>query len=152
RTYRVAPGVYRVVLYSAPQEPGEDVVQMAAPMALAGPIAPTQDANVYSYDRDRNDGNLTIMGLETDRSPGEGTLHVYGFTQFDLSSIPAPRYVAAARLFLWCDNIDHMNASSRRCNVHRAAAPWSENTITWRNQPGVTGEAVQRTSFPEQAW
>src|SRR5690606_7891495 len=138
--------VYRVVLYSAPQEPGEDVGQMAAPMVLAGPIAPTQDANVYSYNPDRNNGNVTIMQLEIDRFSGEGTFRVYGFTQFDLSSLPTPRSVAAATLFLWCHHLDYMNASSRRCNVYRAAAPWSERTITWRSQPGVTGDAVQRTS------
>ncbi|MCF8327263.1 MAG: DNRLRE domain-containing protein [Bacteroidales bacterium] len=67
-----------------------------------------------------------------------------GIIEFDLSAIPSSAFVKEARLSLY-----HNNTSSNANSIHEMSngvndailafvtQPWSENTITWNNQPEI---------------
>ena len=61
------------------------------------------------------------------------------FLQFDLSSIPSTATIDTA---LVRTLIETPPNASETYEEQRAAAAWGELTITWNNQPGVSGTAV----------
>ena len=61
------------------------------------------------------------------------------FLQFDLSSIPSTATIDTA---LVRTLIETPPNASETYEAQRAAAAWDELTITWNNQPGVSGTAV----------
>lgn len=65
-----------------------------------------------------------------------------GLIQFDLSGIPANSVINSAVLSLYAYNVPgvggHTVANSS-CYIRRITSSWAENTVTWSNQPGITG-------------
>ena len=91
-----------------------------------------EEASARSMDPDANfdDFELLIQNY-TD-------IYSRGYVRFDISAIPATATVTEARVELYycnCDGIDDIA-------VYAAADAWSAATLTWNNQPGTTGPAL----------
>ena len=72
-----------------------------------------------------------------------------GYLKFPLPPIPAGCNVLAAELKL----TTNVYLAGRTHQVRLASSGWGESTITWNNQPGVTGPTVSRPSDPtSQFW
>ncbi len=55
------------------------------------------------------------------------------FLQFDLSTVPANATIVSADLKLF--QYESINMEGLIIGVHQVKEPWSENTLTWTNQP-----------------
>ena len=63
------------------------------------------------------------------------------FVDFDLPSLPSGCVATSADLYLYNSSM----TSGRTLEVHRAAASWAENGITWNDQPATTGTPATTT-------
>ncbi|MCX8182897.1 MAG: DNRLRE domain-containing protein, partial [Crenarchaeota archaeon] len=94
-------------------------------------LYPLKDAVVYEDDPDRNFGSNWEIGVNyregfRDRS----------FIMFDLSSIPPGSIVVSAILNIYMYDPPDLNRSLACYQV--TEGDWSEDSITWRNQPGAS--------------
>lgn len=98
----------------------------------------THDAHVKLDSPGSNYGTVTTIRVEQDDAADWRV-----FIEFDLSSIPSYAVVDAASLFLYVDSKqDQDTGTDQPVDVQRADASWDESTITWTNQPGVTGSVM----------
>lgn len=97
-------------------------------------LTPSIDAEVISTSATSNFGTLDELGSGEENS---SSTIIRTFVKFDLSSIPTNAIVNSSTLefTVLFDSSDN----SRAHKVERADASWAEGTITWNNQPGVTG-------------
>ena len=63
---------------------------------------------------------------------------------FDLSSIPSGATIVSAKLKLYTKAHSGHN---RTHNIHRTKASWTENTVTWNNQPDIVSTPTDSTSI-----
>jgi len=106
----------------------------------------TADSYVMHNDANKNFGTETLMWVnsKTDNQNWRS------FVTFDLSSIPAGSTVSSATLSL---RMKDPPSASRTLEVQRVNASWSESSITWNNQPGVSGSAVTTsTGTSAEVW
>jgi hypothetical protein len=104
-------------------------------------LTPSADAWIDQGSRTSNkgaDSTLKVMSKS-------GSKALRAFVAFAIpSTLPAGCVVDSATL--------RMNASSNRggrtLRAESVAAPWVENSITWNNQPGVTGSFATTASGP----
>jgi serine protease AprX len=95
---------------------------------LSAIIYPSDDAHVNERWPDRNYGsNSSIWVCPRNNRTKRG------FLKFDLSEIPPNANVQQAKLHLNCSVKKHDNFDAACCEVENDV--WSENTITWNNQP-----------------
>ncbi|VGO13254.1 Mannosylglucosyl-3-phosphoglycerate phosphatase [Pontiella desulfatans] len=96
-------------------------------------LLPTDDAHVESGDQGRNSGSSPNLYLQSSASSPYGNERIW--TRFDLSGIPAGAVIGSAALELYCYGT--YNATSEMdVDVHGATDDsWSEDSITWSNQP-----------------
>lgn len=96
-------------------------------------LLPTDDAHVESGDQGRNSGSSQNLYLQSSATSPYGNERIW--TRFDLSGIPAGAVIDSAALELYCYGT--YNATSEMdVDVHGAAADsWTEDSITWSNQP-----------------
>lgn len=66
------------------------------------------------------------------------------FVKFDLSSIPQGSAIFSATLTFTVKANTASNIRTQR--VERTSASWDKTTMTWNNQPGVTGTELGNTS------
>jgi hypothetical protein len=128
---------------------GADAAPSASVDALAtSPDAGAPDAGFSGLQ------TMTLMAIEetsvTDRDPAanldsqqlavestSGWLS-RSYVRFRATDIPAGAIIDEAKLELYycaCDGIDNIG-------VYAGAGPWMANTLTWANQPGTTGTAL----------
>jgi CSLREA domain-containing protein len=111
-------------------------VQEQAPPAPTCPTAPitlgaNRDAWVASGQSNKGtDSVLKVSGSSR------------ALVRFELPALPDGCAVAEAQLRLHAGS----HASGRTLQALRVAATWTENGVTWSNQPGTTGPAVSTTS------
>ena len=90
-----------------------------------------------------DDNHVEENSPNTVNDPTHLDLHIHskagnagrGFIDFPMPSVPANCQVASAVLNLDMQTFD----VGRTIEVQRATAAWDESTITWNNQPAVTG-------------
>jgi len=93
---------------------------------------PTNDAYVSAENPNTNYNNRDYLFVRSALIGGDAR----SFIKFDLSSIPPGSYIHSAILKLFMFDAPD---SSRVMLCHRVTeSDWSESTITWNNQPGVT--------------
>ena len=68
----------------------------------------------------------------------------YAFIQFPLTSIPSGGVITAASIDLWTSQNDPTNV----WHAKQVDATWTEATITWNNQPAITGGDVATGTMP----
>ena len=79
------------------------------------------------------------------------------FIEFDLSAVTKNMIISEAKLsfyYHWLPgNPEQTNAGDNKILLQRTTAPWSENSITWNNQPTTTPlnyVEIPPCSFPQQ--
>lgn len=104
-----------------------------------------QDARVEEGDPDNN-LNTTVLKVKS----GVGDNKI-SYIQFDLSDLPANSTINSATLNLYMFDAPGV---SRYYALFRAANTWFEDTITWNNQPLVTGDptSVVPTGVVNDTW
>jgi hypothetical protein len=111
-------------------------------------IPPSDDAHVTERHPDTNYGDKTSLQL---RSGAKGLKNERIFLKFDLSALPAGATILEARLYLysWWGRVD-LDAQSRGVEND----DWSEDTITWNNQPSYGGvlDTVTLTREARNNW
>ncbi len=111
-----------------------------------------EDASVFQGQPGLNFGTpgASIVSQALAVGPNAGTwstlpnsLILRSYLRFDLSSISQTANVTAADLKLSFRNSLSPGAQFvRTIELRLSSAAWSESTITWNNQPGVTGAMV----------
>jgi predicted ribosomally synthesized peptide with SipW-like signal peptide len=118
----------------------------AASSFCASPGAQTlmgeADATVDQGNANSNFGGSSTLVVRSAQTLFLLPNNARSFVRFPLPAVPAYCTLTGATL--------RLNASSaqtgRTLQAFRAAAAWSESTLTWNNQPGVTGTAATTPS------
>jgi hypothetical protein len=97
------------------------------------------DSHVEEIDPDQNFWDDVIMWVTSK----EANQDIRSFVRFDLSGIPTGATVHSATLSL---RMKDAPSASRTLEAQRVSDGWSESTITWNNQPGVSGTPVSTTT------
>jgi len=119
----------------------------AAPVSLlTRDLNPTDDAQVYESNPNTNYGDIMIYIRSKDGA------NLRAFIQFDLNNIPPGSKITEARLYLYKYSAPDITRTYR-CS--RVTSSWSENSITWNNQPAVdspTSDEAIGTSVGWESW
>ena len=91
---------------------------------------PTDDARVYEFTPTTNAGSSNSIEV------GDGPNGEFrALIKWDLSTIPSCTEITSVEI-----RLDQWNDIIVTCaDIRRIVDPWSENTVTWNNQPGWTG-------------
>ena len=97
-----------------------------------------------------DDNHVDQSNPSSNQDPSHNHIHIQsragdnqrGFVKFPMPSIPPNCQVASATLRLRVNSWD----DNRDIEVQRVNGSWTENTITWNNQPGVAGAIVTQPS------
>ena len=105
----------------------------------------TEDTYAWNTFPDNNYGGEATIRI----SAGDaGANTSAGYFKFDLNAIPSGSTILAADLELYLDS-----ALIAASYILRAAqSSWYESTLTWNNQPGVTGLFDQQTHSDVTGW
>jgi hypothetical protein len=104
-----------------------DIIEQTMTLPL-GPLN-GQDSYVYKGDPDTNfNSSELIIGYGF----GFNDL-LWSFIRFDLSIVPVNATIVSAELKLF--QYESVNMEGLIIGVHKVNGPWSENTLTWNNQP-----------------
>jgi len=98
-----------------------------------------EDSYVEEKDGDKNYGTENLMWVDSKK----GQQNQRSLVSFDLSSIPSGSEIISATLSL---RMKDAPSESRTLEAQRVSASWDESSITWNNQPGVSGTAVTTTT------
>jgi hypothetical protein len=105
-------------------------------------LAGEADATVDEGNANSNFGGSSTLVVRSARTLLLLPNNARSFVRFPLPAVPAYCTLTGATL--------RLNASSaqtgRTLQAFRSADTWSESTLTWNNQPGVTGTAVTTPS------
>ena len=104
------------------------------------------DSYVMQKDPDKADQGTNNLMWVTTKATGENER---SFVKFDLSTIPLGSTISSATMSLYMKDAP---SESRTLEAQRASASWVETTITWNNQPGVSGSAVTAASGTAAGW
>ena len=108
------------------------MVTVEAPIYALRKVEPSDDANVYEKYPGNNYGSSTSIWV----SPHDSRKN-RGFLKFDLSGIPGGVEIIEAKLHLYCWKKQYNDFDAAAYEV--ANDNWSENTLTWNNQPSYGG-------------
>lgn len=100
-------------------------------------VVATVDSWTNQASTGTNNGNDATLNVQSRTGQARRT-----FVTFTLPTIPSGCSVTSATLRLFAKTA----ATGRTIEVYRAAASWTESTITWANQPATTGTAVTGVS------
>lgn len=68
---------------------------------------------------------------------------IRGFIKFDIPQLPPNSTLDSARLYLYYNsnspNNGGFNSGANSFNIHEVNMPWSSNSVTWNNQPSISG-------------
>jgi hypothetical protein len=109
-------------------------------------LAPSADSYVdqATLQQGTNFGGATTLQVESSQSGGLISTNKRSFVKFDLAScsIPSVAAVQSATLSVFLSTAPSQN---RTWNVNRVTAAWTENVITWSNQPASTASTSLTT-------
>jgi len=102
-------------------------------------LTPAADSYVdqATLQQGSNFGGVTPLQVESSQTLGLVNTNKRSFVKFDLSScsIPVAAAVQTATLSVFLSAAPNQ---SRTWNINRVTAAWTENVITWSNQPAST--------------
>jgi hypothetical protein len=101
-------------------------------------VGASADAWVDQSSRDQNKGTDSTLKVRTKN----GAANVRALLQFNLPVAPAGCTVGTATLRVYSDSA----VNGRTLQVLQVTGPWTENSVTWVNQPGTIGAAATTTS------
>ncbi|MHC5182963.1 MAG: CBM96 family carbohydrate-binding protein, partial [Planctomycetota bacterium] len=108
-------------------------------------LTPTDDAFVDVDTPDINYGGEAIIDLKT---PAAGNITKQGYLKFEIPAFAGSITDATLRL-----HTVRTNPLQGGANVYGVTdTSWSEDTITWNNQPGIDGAFVVSGEVMEQSW
>ena len=114
----------------------------AASWGCATPGTVTASANIDSWidqsSATNNFGSDQILKVKRET----GSKAMRALVRFTRPSVPAGCSVTGATLRLWAASA----ATGQTLNALRINATWTENGVTWNNQPATTGTAATTTS------
>lgn len=130
---------------------GGNTVQAAASFCVAPGSRSLVVHDAYTDQGDPAATHQSDVDLHVRSQSGN---NAYTWLLFDLSptALPDNCVITAANLQVYNYS---PSPTTRSIAVHRAAAPWSAASITWNNQPGVTGSPVATNrpgSASYQSW
>ena len=109
-------------------------------------LTPSADSYVdqATLQQNTNYGGVTPLQVESSQSLGIFSTNKRSFVTFNLTScsIPAAAAVQSATLSVFLSQAPNQN---RTWNINRVTAAWTENVITWSNQPASTGSTSVTT-------
>jgi hypothetical protein len=109
-------------------------------------LTPSADSYVdqATLQQGSNFGGATTLQVESSQTIGLIPTNKRSFVRFDISScsIPAVASVQSATLSIFLSSAP---SQSRTWNINRVTASWTENGITWSNQPGSTASTSLTT-------
>jgi hypothetical protein len=109
-------------------------------------LTPSADSYVdqASLQQNTNYGGVTPLQVESSQSLGIVSTNKRSFVTFNLTScsIPAAAAVQSATLSVYLSQAPNQN---RTWNINRVTAAWTENVITWSNQPASTSSTSVTT-------
>jgi hypothetical protein len=109
-------------------------------------LSPSADSYVdqATLQQNTNFGTAATLQVESSRTGGLVSTNKRSFVRFDLSScsIPAAAAVQSATFSVFLSTAPNQN---RTWNVNRVTAAWTENVITWSNQPASTSSTSLTT-------
>lgn len=106
-------------------------------------ITPTKDTYVSQSSPASNYGEEYKLVV---RSYDGGNMRT--LLEFSIANM-TDAYIINATLILYCY---HEPPSNRTYLVSRITGSWEENTVTWNNQPNITGQKVLTTAPNETIW
>ncbi|UCF50053.1 MAG: DNRLRE domain-containing protein [Thermoplasmatales archaeon] len=109
---------------------------------------PTDDSKVVRRFPDTNYGNNGFVTV----SNRYGATPDWGcdtFIKFDISNIPENHRIDSATLYLYYYAWTENNPEGRPLTVYRVKEDWSEDTITFNNQPEVEDTASSSANVPD---
>lgn len=100
-----------------------------------------KDAIVETYDSNLNRGDDDIAYIQSWTNSGMNNKRYY--FEFDFSTLPVNAIIDSAKLSFFnggtaTQNRAHQGANE--WNIRRVTQAWSEDSITWKNQPGSTSQ------------
>ena len=108
----------------------------------------TSSADSYvdqaALQQNTNFGGITPVQVESSQTIGLISTNKRSFVTFNLAScsIPAAAAVQSATLSVFLSQAPNQN---RTWNINRVTTAWTENVITWSNQPASTGSTSVTT-------
>jgi len=104
---------------------------------------PTDDSFVMYSSGDANYGSDDTLYLD-DRDGYTRRI----FIRFDLSSLPSGATITLAKVRLYYYSYYYSDPAGKQTDVHRVLESWSEDTITWNNQPSCASTPTSSTDMP----
>ena len=108
----------------------------------------SKDAVVETYAPNLNGGSDAVVFVSAWTNGGTNNTKRY-FIEFDLSAIPPNAVIDSAKVSFYKGSttlMSNMHQGSNSWGLRRVTQSWTENTITWNNQPPST--SVNRTIVP----
>lgn len=130
-----APPIQHDAASAATSEPEELTAGARCVTVLRGVSGDVKDARIASGSPDRNYGDLGTTGAG--KVAGKERLSLF---QFDLSGVPAQAKVVRARL-----KLHSASMSEAPFTVHRVAAAWKEQEVTWNSLEDAVDEKAETT-------
>lgn len=113
-------------------------------LTLQPDAAAGKDTWAWKTNPDTNYGTETVLYLEEDVNSSSVFLP---YIEFNLDEVPPGLLISSGILQLYCFE-DAGSSAACTVIVHRAGAPWAEDTLTWNDQPGVTGDVLDSVVVP----
>ena len=115
-------------------------------------LSPVADAYAWDWfgsNRDQNYGSADYLDVA---ALGDTSLdRRNSFLRFDLSAIPSVSVVLSAELRMYLTGIDYDATTYAR--LEAVEDSWSEMTLTWNNQPGITSNTYDEwTIYDNPGW
>jgi len=108
----------------------------------------SKDAVVETYAPYLNGGSDAVVFVSAWTNGGTNNTKRY-FIEFDLNVVPSSAIIDSAKLSLYKGNtslMSNMHQGTNNWEIRRVLQSWTEQTITWNNQP--TSTATNKTSVP----
>lgn len=104
----------------------------------------TTDAWVDEANPSANNGATTTLRVRSQT----GSQNQRAFVNFSLPSLPSGCTVTNADFYMYAST----PVAGRTLAVHRAATAWTENGVTWSNQPATAGTPATTTTTGAVGW
>lgn len=112
-------------------------ITAAQPVCTSATVTAAADSWVGQNAPSSNYGADAALKVRSKSSANARTL-----AKFSLPAVPTGCTVTSAKLRLYAGTA----ATGRTLRAYAAAAPWSENAVTWNNRPSTTGTAATTSS------
>ncbi|MDD5678834.1 MAG: DNRLRE domain-containing protein [Kiritimatiellae bacterium] len=107
-------------------------------------LSATQDAYVYESSPNNNYGNLDTLAVNGGSGSG---LRMRSYVKYNLSSIPSGSTIDGVYFWIYCTRCYPGSGSYLNMQLRSVGGSWSESSLKWNNQPGVSSTLSLTKSF-----